>query len=133
MARFRLRPLFAFVALLALALGAHGLRSGRSFPAVLVVIINPRNPVADLSMNELRAYFRLERSWPGNLPAKLWLRSSELEDNILLDRVYKWDRQERRRYFRDRENRGEIKAPAFTPTAAGAGRGWPARKAPSRS
>jgi hypothetical protein len=89
---------------------------------VLVVIVNKRNPAADLSLNELRAYFRLERSWPGNLPAKLWLRSSKQEDQILLRRVYKWDKQKRRKYFRARENRGEIKAPPFTPTAIGAGK-----------
>jgi hypothetical protein len=110
------------LALLGLTLGAKSPPEAGPVAPVLVVIVNKKNPAADLSLNELRAYFRLERSWPGNLPAKLWLRSSTEEDTILLQRVYKWDKEERRRYFRSRENRGEIKAPPFTPTASGAGK-----------
>lgn len=90
---------------------------------VLVVIVNQKNPNSNLTLRDLRLYFKLEKqTWKSSgARSELWLRSSEEEDAILLERVYKMSKRERKKYFRELENRGGT-SPLFTPTAQIAGK-----------
>jgi hypothetical protein len=90
----------------------------------LAVILHAKNPVVELSLAELRAYFRMEKQfWPNKRRAVLYLRPSEsLEYEILLDKVYRMTHEKLQQFWVRQLFSGEIPAkPSYVPTAEAAG------------
>ena len=86
----------------------------------LAVIVNKKNPVADLQFSELRAFMKLERQfWPNRRRVALYLpRSNTAEHEILLDKIYKMSTKKLRKYWILKMFSGEIPAkPAYVPSA----------------
>ncbi|MGH7163363.1 MAG: hypothetical protein ACREID_07750 [Planctomycetota bacterium] len=116
-----LRSVLAPVALLA-SLGAAAGEAPRRVE--LAVIVHAKNPVTDLSLSELRAYFKMERQfWPNGRRCVLYLRPSEsAEHKILLDKVYRMTNEKLQKYWVAKLFSGEIPAkPSYVPTAEAAG------------
>jgi len=89
----------------------------------LAVIVNPKNPVTNLSFNELRAYLKLEQQfWPDKQRIQLFLRPSKsTEMQILLEQVYRMSSAKLRKYWVGKVFRGEISSkPSVVPTAKSA-------------
>lgn len=90
----------------------------------LAVILHPKNPVTDLSLAEMRAFFRMEKQfWPNRRRAVLYLRPSDsLEYEILLDKVYRMSHEKLQKFWVRQLFSGEIPAkPSYVPTADAAG------------
>jgi hypothetical protein len=110
-----------------LVLGTASVGTGTGAEAetrqALAVIVNPKNPVTNLSFNELRAYLKLEQQfWPDKKRIELFLRPSKsTEMQILLDEVYKMTNAKLRKYWVGKVFRGEIPSkPGVVPTAKSA-------------
>ncbi len=103
-----------------LALGQE--TATREAPA-LAVIVNPNNPVTDLSVSQLRAYLKMERQfWPNGRRCEIFLRPSDtLETRILLDKIYKLPKDALDKYWDGKLYRGDIPSkPIPVPSAAAA-------------
>lgn len=90
----------------------------------VAVIVNEKNPVADLSLADLRAILKLERQfWPNGRRVALFLRPGEsAESRVLLDKVYKTTHEKLQKYWVSKVFSGEIPAkPSYVPTAEAAG------------
>jgi len=119
-----LKYLHALLTIALLALATTPLAGGTPWAArSLAVIVNPKNPVTNLSYNELRAYLRLDKQkWPDNKPIELLLRPSKsVEMEILLDQVYRMTSAQLHKYWAGKVFRGDISSkPSVVPTAASA-------------
>ena len=116
--------------LAALTLAAVGVgaapppRAVAAEPTAIAVVVNPRNPVTDLSLRQLRSYFKLEQQyWPSKERCEVFLRPTRSKEaDILLDRVYQMSNEELRKYWVGKIFRGEISSkPSVIPTAKAAG------------
>lgn len=119
--------------LAALTLAAVGIAAGMPVEEVrpdepelvsVAVVVNPKNPVTDLTLRQLRAYFKLEQQyWPSKERCEVFLRPTRSkETEILLDRVYQMSNDELRKYWVGKIFRGEISSkPAVIPSAKAAG------------
>ena len=126
-----------WVALLALAVSALGQADDGIAPEppprkerkpgdtiALAAILHRQNPGTELSMAELRSYFRMEKQfWPNKRRAVLYLRASDsLEYEILLDKVYKMSHEKLQKFWVRQLFSGEIPAkPSYVPSADAAG------------
>lgn len=90
----------------------------------VAVIVNEKNPVKNISFNDLRALLRMERQfWPHKKRCILFLpRSGSPESKVLLDTIYKMTHRKLQRYWVQRLFSGEIPAkPTYVPNAKAAG------------
>jgi ABC-type phosphate transport system substrate-binding protein len=78
----------------------------------IAIVVNPSNDVIDLSRDELRAIFRLERQfWPSGRRVTLLLPpSGSVEKEILLEQLYGIDDAELRKFWVAQLFRGAIPA-----------------------
>jgi hypothetical protein len=95
----------------ALVLAAGPQQEQREKPRELAVIVHEKNPLSDVSVRKLRAYFKLSSQfWPDRRGIELYLRpprSNEME--ILLERVYEpWTYQKLDDHWTFKINRGEL-------------------------
>jgi phosphate transport system substrate-binding protein len=79
-------------------------------PEALVIIVNKANPVDNLTSDELRKYFRLERErWPdGRRNSVLMLPPGTPEREIVLGQIYRLTDGEFARYFFQASYTGQI-------------------------
>ncbi len=98
----------AVVVVLAVALATAALGDGTS----VAIVVNPSNDVADVSRDDLRAIFRLERQfWPSGRRITLLLPpSGSVEKDVLLRQLYGVDDAELRKYWVAQLFRGAIPA-----------------------
>lgn len=95
--------------------------SAAAVPAAeLAIVVNPQNPVAELSARELREMLLMERQhWRGGLRIYLLLpESGTPEKDLLLLRGLRMNEDQLRRHYLAKLYGGEI--PAFPGTAASA-------------
>jgi hypothetical protein len=93
-------------------------------PAAIAVIVHPKNPVTNLSLNELRAILKLEKQfWPNGKRVTLYLPPSKsTETEILLDKIYRMPIDSLQKYWMGKRFSGEIPAkPSYVPNAEAAG------------
>jgi len=78
----------------------------------VAIVVNPSNDVADISRDDLRAIFRLERQfWPSGRRVTLLLPpSGSVEKDVLLHQLYGIDDAELRKYWVAQLFRGAIPA-----------------------
>jgi len=112
------------LALAFLAAASRSEEQPKEKPA-LAVIVHPNNTVTDLKLEDLRAHVLLEKKfWPNGRRVVLLLRSSQsVEQQILLDSVYKMTAEQLRKHWVAKLFAGEISAiPSVvrSSTAAGA-------------
>ena len=83
----------------------------------LAVIVNVNNPLLNVSLEDLRKYFLLERKfWPNGLKVAPFLCPSEsVEQQILLDKLFQMSSAELRKYWVAKLFSGQI---AAIPTVA---------------
>jgi phosphate transport system substrate-binding protein len=76
----------------------------------VAVIVNPKNPVDDISSAELRRIFSGEKqSWNGGLPVSLFVRAPEAhERDVLLKRVLKMTESEYKALWVKKVYSGEV-------------------------
>ena len=89
-------------------------------PRALAVIVNPKNPITNLSFNELRSHLRLDQQfWPDKERVELFLRPDDSpEMGILLEQAYRMSADELDKFWIGKIFRGEIRAkPKVTPNA----------------
>ena len=88
--------------------------------AELAIVVNPQNPVAELSARELREVLLMERQhWRGGLRIYLLLpESGTPEKDLLLQQALRMTEDQLRRHYLAKLYGGEI--PAFPGTAASA-------------
>ncbi len=99
-------------------------QNGKPKDVPVAVIVNEKNPVKNISFNDLRALLRMERQfWPHKKRCILFLpRSGSPESKVLLDTVYKMTHRKLQRYWVQRLFSGEIPAkPTYVPNAKAAG------------
>jgi len=92
-------------------------------PRALAVIVNPKNPITNLTFNELRGYLRLDQQfWSSKERLELFLRPDDSPAmQILLDRVYRMTAEELDKHWVGKIFRGEIRAkPKVAPNARAA-------------
>lgn len=79
-------------------------------PVALAIVVNLKNPTTNLSLSDLRAYFKHDRTfWPSGRRVQLYLRKTgSPEMKILLDEVYEMSAARLRRYLRGKNFRGEV-------------------------
>lgn len=78
----------------------------------LAVIVHPKNETQNLTFEELRAFFTLERQfWPAGRRVSLLLRpSGSSEQKVLLETVYRMTEKELRKYWSAKIFAGQIPA-----------------------
>lgn len=107
-----------------LVVGAAGAaETGPKKTVAVAVVVHAKNPVTDLSLNELRAILRMERQFWGNgKRAVLYLRPSEsVEQGVLLDKVYRMSAEKLQKYWVTKLFSGEIPAkPSYVPNSESA-------------
>jgi phosphate transport system substrate-binding protein len=76
----------------------------------VAVIVNPKNPVDDISSAELRRIFSGEKqSWNGGFPVTLFVRAPEAhERDVLLQRVLKMSESEYKAFWVKKVYSGEV-------------------------
>ena len=81
----------------------------------IAVIVNPGNPVGNLSTAELRKIFAGEkRSWPGGNPIKLVVRSPGCHERMSLLRLLGMSESDYKQYWKAQIFRGEADAEPMT-------------------
>ncbi len=95
-------------------------------PAVqeIAVIVHPKNPVTNLSLAELRSILKLEKQfWPNGRRVVLYLPPSRsVENEILLDKIYRMPNESLQKYWMGKLFSNEIPAkPSYAPNAKAAG------------
>jgi ABC-type phosphate transport system substrate-binding protein len=74
----------------------------------VAVVVNPDNPVAGLTLVDLRKIFAGEkRSWPGGLPIKLVVRAPGCHERLALLRLLNMSESEYKQYWTAQVLRGE--------------------------
>lgn len=80
-------------------------------PLELAVIVHAKNPLTDVSLRQLRAYFKLaSQYWPDREQIELLLRPARTDEmEILLEKIYEpWTYQKLDDHWTFKINRGEI-------------------------
>ena len=77
----------------------------------VAVIVNPNNPVINMSLSDLRKIFAGEkRTWPGGTPVKLFVRGPGSHERTVLLRLLEMSESEYKRYWTTQVFRGEADA-----------------------
>ena len=89
----------------------------------LAVVVNAQNPSKDLKLSEIRRIFRRQRKfWPNRRRISVFLpssRSQPTERKILLEKIYRLNEKQLKRYLSNKLFSGEIsKFPSTVPTRA---------------
>jgi hypothetical protein len=110
------------VAAMALALTVAFATAAIGDPTAVAIVVNPSNDVTDLSRDDLRAIFRLERQfWPSGRRVTLLLPpNGSVEKDVLLRQLYGVDDAELRKYWVAQLFRGAIPAIPSTVRSADA-------------
>ncbi len=86
----------------------------------LAVIVNPGNPVANISLGELRKLFNGEkRSWPGSIRVKLVVRAPGCRERTALLEFLNLSESDYKQYWAARIFRGEADAEPFAAPSVG--------------
>jgi hypothetical protein len=96
----------------------------RKPPLELAVIVHPKNPVAKVSLAELRAYLKVEREfWPDRKRCDVYLPQSTTDEyDVLLQKIYRMSHKKLQKYWVRRLFSGEISTkPSYVPSAKAAG------------
>ena len=104
--------------------GAHAQDAPPKAPLELAVIVHPKNPVAKLTMAELRAYLKVEKEfWPDRKHCDVYLPQSATDEyDVLLQKIYRMSHKKLQKYWARRLFSGEISAkPSYVPSAKAAG------------
>lgn len=105
-----------FPLLLLLAAGAS---SGAQSEDVAVVV-NDGNPVAAITLADLRKTFSGERrSWPGGIPVKLIVRAPGCHERLVLLRLLKMSESDYQQYWTAQVLRGEATSPPVAVPSVG--------------
>jgi len=101
--------IFALSLLLVVQLPAQQKSKGSAGPDV-AVIVNPMNPIDNVSLAELRRIFSGEKqNWSGGLPVSLFVRAGEArERDVLLQRVLHMTDSEYKAYWVKKVYSGEV-------------------------
>jgi hypothetical protein len=74
----------------------------------IAVIVNPKNPVTNLTLGDLRKIFTgVERTWHGGLPVKITVRGPDTLERFVLLRILGMSEAEYRQYWTAKVFRGE--------------------------
>ncbi len=77
----------------------------------VVVVVNEKNPVANVSIQELRKIFAGEkRSWPGGVTVKLFVRAPGAPERTMLLKLLGMSENEYKQYWSAQVFRGESQA-----------------------
>lgn len=77
----------------------------------VAVVVNPKNPVSNLSRSELRQIFAGEkRTWPGGLPIKIITRVPGSYEHVVLLRILRMNESEYKQYWIAQLFHGEAQA-----------------------
>jgi len=77
----------------------------------VAVVVNPKNPVSNLSRSELRKIFAGEkRTWTGGLPIKIITRVPGSYEHVVLLRLLKMNESEYKQYWIAQVFHGEAQA-----------------------
>jgi ABC-type phosphate transport system substrate-binding protein len=90
-----------------------GLAGASAFAQVgaVAVVVNPKNPVRDLSSHELRRLFAGEKHfWAGGLPVKLFIRAPGAHERVVLLKLLDMSEIEYKHYWTAQVFRGEAQA-----------------------
>jgi hypothetical protein len=86
----------------------------------LAVIVNPGNPIANVSLGELRKLFDGDkRSWPGGMRVKLVVRAPGCRERIALLQFLNLSESDYKQYWAARVFRGEADAEPFAAPSVG--------------
>jgi len=81
----------------------------------LAVIVNPNNPVTNVSSADLRKIFSGgKRSWPGGIPVKLIVRAPGSHERLVLLRLLGMSESEYKQYWTAQVFRGEADTEPYT-------------------
>jgi len=100
------------VALVAVCTAASaGVRVCSAQTRDIAVVVNQKNPVANLTIQEVRKIFAGEkRSWPGGLPIKLFVRAPGARERTVLLKLLAMSESEYKRYWTAAVFRGEVQS-----------------------
>jgi hypothetical protein len=77
----------------------------------VAVVVNPKNPVTNLSSTEVRKLFAGEkRSWPGGLPVKIFVRAPVAHERFVLLKLLGMSESDYKQYWTTQVFRGEAQA-----------------------
>ena len=86
----------------------------------LAVIVNPGNPIANVSLGDLRKLFNGEkRSWPGSMRVKLVVRAPGSRERTALLEFLNLSESDYKQYWTARVFRGEADAEPFAAPSVG--------------
>jgi hypothetical protein len=81
----------------------------------VAVVVNPKNPVASISFDELRKIFAGQKqSWPGNTPVRPIVRGSGTREREALLRLLGMSERDYKQYWTKHIFRGEAKSEPLT-------------------
>jgi ABC-type phosphate transport system substrate-binding protein len=103
--------IWAAVSLAAMA----GLASAVAQTVAVAVVVNEKNPVTNLSIQELRKLFAGEKhAWAGGLPVKIFVRAPDTRERVVLLRLLGVSESEYKHYWTAQVFRGEAQAEPIT-------------------
>jgi phosphate transport system substrate-binding protein len=81
----------------------------------VAVVVNEKNPVTNLSIQELRKLFAGEKhAWAGGLPVKIFVRAPNTRERAVLLRLLSVSESEYKKYWTAQVFRGEAQAEPIT-------------------
>ncbi|PYV48814.1 MAG: hypothetical protein DMG92_12715 [Acidobacteria bacterium] len=102
---------------LAIAIAAVWIAGNATVPAALsqtsdiAVVVNEKNPVKNLSSQEVRNIFAGDRrSWPGGLPIKLFVRAPDAHERAVLLKLLGMSESDYKNYWTAKIFRGEVQS-----------------------
>jgi phosphate transport system substrate-binding protein len=92
-----------------------GLSSAFAQTVAVAVVVNEKNPVTNLSIQELRKLFAGEKhAWAGGLPVKIFVRAPNTRERAVLLRLLSVSESEYKKYWTAQVFRGEAQAEPIT-------------------
>jgi hypothetical protein len=102
---------------LAIAIAAVWIAGNATVPSALsqtsdiAVVVNEKNPVKNLSSQEVRNIFAGDRrSWPGGLPIKLFVRAPDAHERAVLLKLLGMSESDYKNYWTAKIFRGEVQS-----------------------
>jgi hypothetical protein len=81
----------------------------------VAVIVNPKNPITNISLADLRKTFAGQRrSWPGGLAVKLIIQPAGSSERLAMLRLLSMSESEYKQYWTAQVFRGEVDAEPLT-------------------
>jgi phosphate transport system substrate-binding protein len=91
--------------------GYAGVPAAVAQTADIAVVVSPKNPVNNLSLQEVRKIFAGEkRSWAGGLPVKLFVRAPGARERTVLLKLLGMSESEYKRYWTAAVFRGDTQS-----------------------